>query len=280
MRELSTGPDSTGPDPAGPAQVPLIEACVSSASEAVAAARAGVHRLELCSALELGGLTPSRGTLQTVLAHVSLPVVVMIRPRAGGFCYDTLELETMRRDATELLAAGASGIVFGCLTSAGDVDLQSSETLVQVAQQFHAQSPAAERAAIFHRAFDFVRQPLAALEQLIDIGVQRVLSSGGKATAMEGVDTLAALQRAARGRIEILPGGGIRADNLLELLRRSGCAAAHVGASLPITDGSLDHLPNLNLCDTRCLAEHRYRQLDAAAVTAVTTVAKEWQTSP
>jgi copper homeostasis protein len=242
----------------------MIEACVSSAAEAVAAEQAGAGRLELCAALELGGLTPSLGLLETVRAAVALPIVVMLRPRGGGFRYDRHEFASMCRDAERLLAAGANGIVFGLFenspggaTGKPRIDVQRVAQLVKLA---------GSQQTVFHRAFDFLPDPAAGLEQLIERDVRRVLTSGGATSAWQGRETLAALHGQANGRIEILPAGGIRADHVAELSRVTGCADAHIGGSQVVTDGSLDHLPELNLVDQRCTTRHRFRRLDAEAL--------------
>lgn len=236
----------------------MIEACISTAAEAEAAQRAGAGRLELCAALELGGLTPTTGTLRTVLDYVDLPVMVMLRPRAGGFAYDRREWTTICRDAESLLEQGARGIVFGTLTIDGRIDRGRVQELVELAGAHQT---------VFHRAFDYLQSPTSALETLIEAGVSRVLTSGLAATALEGIPTLRQLHTQAAGRIEILPAGGIRAANVHEICTQTGCPDAHVGASDVTTDGSIDHQPELNLVDPRCGTQHRYRRLNSQALT-------------
>lgn len=235
---------------------PLIEVCVSSVTDAVLAERAGAKRLELCSALELGGLTPSIGTVQACLQAVKIPVVVMIRPRAGGFAYDENELDTMLRDIDALGEAGAAGFVFGVLTEEGDVDCNRLKKLVQ---------QTSEKESVFHRAFDFVRRPSLALEQLIDSGVTRLLTSGGCETALLGADNILRLVEDAKGRIDILPGGGIRPENIDEILKITMCKQAHVGASALALDPSIS-ANNLLLTDPRCMATNRHRRIDPVKI--------------
>lgn len=237
-------------------QKPLIEVCVGSVTDAVLAEQAGADRLELCSALELGGLTPSIGTVKSCLEAVRIPIVVMIRPRAGGFAYDADEFNTALRDMEELGACGVSGFVFGVLTEDGDIDRPRVSKLVQ---------QAAGRTTVFHRAFDFLRRPSRGLEQLIDAGVHRILTSGGCETALVGADHILRHVEDSRGRIEILPGGGIRPENLAEILQRTGCSQAHVGASTVVLDPSLA-ANEILLADPRCLATNRHRRIDPSRI--------------
>ena len=232
--------DLPGLPPApGPRRV-LLEVCIATADDATAAGAGGADRLELNGALELGGLTPSAGTLAEVRAACGLPVVGMVRPRPGGFCYSAAEFRTMRRDADALLAGGAVGVVFGILDAGGRVDAgRCGEIVRQV-------GPAAE-GAVFHRAFDYTPEPFEALEQLIDLGVRRVLTSGQRPTAGEGAELIAELVRRARGRIEILPGSGVRAGNAAALVDWTGCDQIHGSFREKCPDSSLAARPELSL---------------------------------
>ena len=196
----------------------LLEIACGSISDAIIAST-GADRLELCSALELGGLTPSVGTALEVDEAVMVPFVVMIRPRAGDFVWTADELAVMERDAGLLLDAGAQGIVFGCLTKDRDVDVAACRRLIDVAG--HAET-------VFHRGFDEARASFQALDTLMDLGITRVLTSGGAPTALEGVGRIRALVERAAGRIEILPGGGIREHNVEAVVRQTGCVAVHL----------------------------------------------------
>ena len=193
----------------------LLEVAVTTCDEARLAAEAGADRLELCSALELGGVTPSPGTFLAVREAVTLPVYVLLRPRPGGFAYSTGEFETMKRDAEWFVNHGADGLVFGLLTNEGRVDGRCAD-LVAIAKH-----------AVFHRAFDFVPDRLQALEEVIGLGFERILTSGGAATAVEGCAEIAKLVRAANGRIEILPGSGIRPDNVAASFQLAGLTQVH-----------------------------------------------------
>lgn len=203
----------------------LIEIVASSVADARAAKAGGAQRLELCIALPSGGLTPSVGLLQAVQAVCDLPVMAMVRPRSGGFIYSEDEQAVMYRDAAQLIAAGAQGLVFGVLDSEGDIDTEAMRALVEIA---------AGRETVCHRAFDLTADPFAALETLIELGVTRVLTSGQQKTALEGADLLRELQQRAAGRIEILLGGGVRATNARELIERTGCQQLHLAPMVAV----------------------------------------------
>lgn len=197
----------------------VVEICCENLADAVAAEAARADRLELAQALELGGLTPSPGLVLVVGSHVGVPFVAMVRPRGGDFVYSGAEVDMMERDAGLLLEAGASGIVLGCLTRDDRIDERACERLIAVADRAEV---------VFHRAFDRLDDPLDALETLIDLGVSRVLTSGGAKTALEGAERIRALIERADGRIEILPGGGIREENVEQVVRRTGCTQVHL----------------------------------------------------
>ena len=220
----------------------LLEVCVSSVTDVLAAAAAGANRVELCGGLELGGLTPSLGLVESVLAVSTVPVVVMLRPRAGGFHYDRHEFSVMCRDAQLFLGLGVQGIVFGLLDENGNVDSCRSRELVQLAGR---------RDAVFHRAFDFVGNQIEALDTLSEIGCKRILTSGGKSLASQGAGTVRNLLQHAAGRIEVLPGGGINANNVIEIIKTTDCQQIHIGASAPCDDGSISDGSSIQLCDER-----------------------------
>jgi copper homeostasis protein len=197
----------------------LLEIVCETIDDALAAERAGADRLELCSGLEAGGLTPSLGFALETLALVGVPFVAMVRPRRGDFVYTTAQLAVMERDVGLLLEAGASGVVFGCL---------SAERQVAEGQVARLVAAGGDAETVFHRAFDRVGDPMAELEALIELGITRVLTSGGAKTALEGADRIRALIERAAGRIEILPAGGIREHNVEEVIRRTGCSQVHL----------------------------------------------------
>lgn len=238
----------------------LLEVCVGSVEDAIAAEQAGADRLELCSAVELGGLTPSVGLLEQTLAEVKLPVMAMIRPRPGGFFYSLPEFRTMMLDAERLLDVGAQGIVFGPLDQARRVHSSQVQELVGLA---------GERETVFHKAFDFVSCQREALDKLIELNVRRVLTGGGHSAAIDGVEQLEALVNQSGGSIEILPGGGITAENVAELISVSGCRQIHVGAAGSRFDESISHADAVALCDMNRLAAGELRVVDRENVIAI-----------
>jgi copper homeostasis protein len=210
----------------------LVEAVCCSVDDCVEAEAGGAGRIELSAAMGVGGLTPSLGTVIEVLWQTRLPVVVMIRPRAGGFAYSAAEFAVMRRDADLALGYGAQGIVCGMLHPSGELDVDRCGELARLART-------AGREAVFHRAFDLVPDPLGALEMLIALGFTRILTSGQQSTALAGASLIAELVRRAAGRIEILAGGGVRDTNIAALLQATGVRQVHLGpfVSRPDTSG-------------------------------------------
>lgn len=201
----------------------LLESIAASLDDARAAAAGGAQRIELCCALALGGLTPSLGALRAVKREVGLPVMCMIRPRECGMAYSKDELQTMLSDAEIALDASADGLVFGFLTEEGEIDLKRCRDLLRIAEQ------AGRRVeTVFHRAFDVAARPELALEQLIDLGVTRVLTSGRAPTALAGAGRIRKTIEQARGRIQILPGGGIGLADLERLMAETDADQVHV----------------------------------------------------
>ena len=195
-----------------------IEAAVESVETAVAAEGEGAGRIELCANLGVGGTTPTADLIAAVLEKTQLPVFVMIRPRGGSFVYSTAEIAEMTRDIERARTMGIGGLVTGVLEPDGGVDVDRTRSLVE---------SAAGLPVTFHRAFDRVRNLPDALEQLVEIGVTRVLTSGGAPTAVDGASAIAALVAQARGRIVILAGGGVREHNVRDLVTRTGVGEVH-----------------------------------------------------
>ena len=205
-----------------------VEACVERLDDALAAVAAGADRIELNAALELDGLSPSDALLAEVRRAVRVPVIAMARPRAGHFCYSSTEFRSVRHDVERALANGADGVAFGALADDGQLDVGRCREVVRAVEAVRASA-----VTVFHRAFDVVGDPHTALEQLVDLGVRRVMTSGQRPTALDGAALIAALVRRSAGRIEILPAGGVRAANALDLLRRTGCDQLHTSARGP-----------------------------------------------
>ena len=196
----------------------LVEAAVETPHSALAAERAGADRIELCENLSVGGTTPSAGLMAEVAERTQLPVFVLIRPRAGDFVYSHDEFDQMIRDTERCGRLGIAGIVTGALTPGGRVDVQRTRTLVKAAEGFPV---------TFHRAIDTAVDLPAALEEAIEAGASRVLTSGGAAAAVDGVDLIAALVGQARDRIIVIAGGGIREHNVRDVIARTGVREVH-----------------------------------------------------
>jgi copper homeostasis protein len=200
-----------------------VEAYVETVEQAHAAERAGAHRLELCGPGE-GGVTPSRGLLTQTMSLTRVPVHVMVRPRTGDFVYSPAELRAMKEAILEAKRARVAGVVFGVLLKDGTLDLNAMRALVAEAKPLRIAC---------HRAFDRTPDADAALDQLIALGVDIVLTSGQATTALQGVATLARLVKRAAGRITVLAGGTVRAENVRQIVAGSGVTEVHARATDP-----------------------------------------------
>jgi copper homeostasis protein len=235
----------------------LLEVPVASVEDALAAQAGGADRLELNAALSVGGLTPSLGTLIEVKAAVSIPIVVMLRPRPGGFDYSPADFKVMQRDTDLLLQHGADGVAFGVMHADGQVDVARCQRLLR---------QLGDTVAVFHRAFDVTPDPFAALERLIDLGFRRVMTSGQEESAHNGAALIAALiQRAAR-RIEILPAGGIQRFTVTDVVARTGCDQVHASLRTKRVDSSVAARPHVSFGGPIKLPEDRYDATSAEAV--------------
>jgi copper homeostasis protein len=202
----------------------VVEACVQTVASAVVAEASGVGRIELCADLLEGGVTPSAGMLRAVRSRVQLPVHALIRPRTGDFVYDDGEIEAMLLDIREARRSGADGVVLGALTRAGTVDRHVTARLAGAARPL---------AVTFHRAVDQTADLGAAVATLVELGIERVLTSGGADTAEQGIPALASLVGRFDASITILAGGRIRAGNVGRLIRQTGVREVHLGPTLP-----------------------------------------------
>ena len=197
---------------------PILEICVDSPWCAINAVQAGADRIELCAGLGVGGTTPSAGAIQQCRAAVRAPLHVMVRPRGGDFVYDRSEIEWMISDIDFAGAAGADGIVLGAMTEDGRVDVRAMKLLVAEARP---------QSVTFHRAFDAARDADEALDALLDLGVDRVLTSGRARTAREGSATLARMVERAGDRLTVMAGGGVRAEGVQHLVTATGVREVH-----------------------------------------------------
>jgi copper homeostasis protein len=204
-----------------------LEICVESLESGIAAAQAGADRLEVNYALALGGLTPSIALVTMLKEKTNIPLIAMIRPRHGYFTYSDLEFMQMQKEAETLLKAGADGIAFGFIDRYGKIDLDRVKSLVSLADG---------RETVFHRAFDLLENRLINMHKLADIGVTRILTSGGKRSAIEGRHIIKKLISEAAGSIEILPASGIRPYNAKEFLEYTGATQLHSSCLKKVPD--------------------------------------------
>jgi copper homeostasis protein len=209
----------------------LYEVCIDSVEGALAAQNVGAQRVELCANLVEGGTTPSLGMIELTRQRVSIDVNVIVRPRGGDFCYSELEFEVMLRDVQTARAAGANGVVIGLLLPDGSVDRERTKRLIEAARPM---------SVTFHRAFDMCRVLEESLETLVDLGVNRLLTSCQKKSAIEGADCIARLVSQAGERIIIMAGGGVTAENLPALAAVTGIKECHFSARRAI-DSSMNH---------------------------------------
>ena len=206
-----------------------IEVCCSSIDEAREAEAGGAIRIELCSAITCGGVTPSHGTIKSIVdANLNLDVNVLIRSREGGFCYTPSEVDTMCQDIEFCREAGVDGVVIGALTADGGIDIEACQKM---------SAAAGDMSITFHRAFDMCRNPMQALEDIISLGCDRILTSGQAATALAGAPLLKELVEASAGRLKIMPGCGVNAENAAAILDACGAQEIHASARKSIGSG-------------------------------------------
>ncbi len=198
----------------------IVEICANSFESARAAQEGGANRIELCSELAVGGLTPSRELIEKVITELSIPTHVLIRPRAGNFVYTTKELDSMLSDITYCKQIGCDGVVSGVLTDNNNIDIKQTEALITASKEI---------IFTFHRAFDLVNDPLRSMEELLHLKVNRLLSSGQESIAIDGIELLKKLKNKTSGKIEIMPGSGINVENAIQF-KESGFISLHTSA--------------------------------------------------
>lgn len=232
----------------------LIEICLDRIDSVEICREAGIERIELCSALSEGGLTPSVGFLKAARRIYSGKIMMMIRPRAGDFLYSAEEMKMMRSDIQIAREHGADGVVFGCLQSCGKIDETYTASL---------QECAAELDVTFHRAFDVTPDLSHSLATLIKLGIPRVLTSGGESDVWKGVSNLQSLVTQAEGKIVIMPGGGVAAPRIGELLQQTGANEIHLSARRSIKSAMLHHREDIPMGATQISPENLHKITDA-----------------
>lgn len=207
----------------------LLEIAVETLQSALAAERAGANRIELCSNLAVGGVTPDVALLKAVREQIQIPIFVMARPRGGNFVYSELEFEEMQEAVALAKNESADGVVLGILKPDNHVDVVRTRELVAMARPLPV---------TFHRAFDETADQMEAMEDVIRTGAARILTSGGKATAPAGAEAISSLIAASRGRIQIMPGAGITGANIAEVAERTRATEFHAGLGSIMPYGS------------------------------------------
>ncbi len=236
----------------------LLEVAVETLDDALAATRGGADRLELCAALEVGGLTQGAGVLQAIRAESPLPIMAMVRPRSGGCHYNDRDFSVMLKDRDFLINHGVSGLVFGFLDRDGHIETDRLKAFLS--------GLPTEVETVFHRAFDFVENAAESLEVLIGHNVTRILTSGLKPSITEGVATIRELIQLSNGRIEILGGGGIRLENVREVVEQTGLSQIHASCRATAQDRSPRLRPEIRFGLPEMPPETVHRRTDASLV--------------
>lgn len=253
------------PSPAPSRPRVLIEACIDSTADAAAAERAGAGRLELCGGLLEGGTTPSLGLVRAVVARAGVPVVAMIRPRGGDFLYSAGEIEVMLRDIEAAKAAGVHGIAGGALHANGAVDEDGTEALLEAA---------APLPFTFHRAFDMTRDLDEALDACLALGIARVLTSGGSATALAGAAVIGRLVDKAGARLTVIAAGGVRADHIRRLVEATGVREVHLGPRREATSNMRHRSHAIAVRKVPGVSEFTWMEADTGAIAAAVQAAQ------
>lgn len=217
----------------------ILEVCANSIKSAILAEQGGADRIELCSNISLGGTTPSIGMIKEVKEKVKIDVFVLIRPREGNFVYSDLEFEIIKRDIEECGRLNCQGVVSGVLTRSGKIDKERNKTVVELAKNYGME-------ITFHRALDRTEDIIESTKEIIDLGFDRILTSGGYQTVSRGVNNILELNKLYRGLINIMPGGGITSENILEIAKKTQAKEFHGTFSTKIEDCYNYNNPNMN----------------------------------
>lgn len=243
----------------------VVEICTDSVESATVAEAAGAGRIELCSALAEGGVTPSAGLIEAVRRNTGIRIHVLIRPRSGDFLYNDSEFSVMRRDIDVAGECGADGIVTGILRSDGTVDVERTALLAEYA---------APMSLTFHRAFDLCRDPKKGLEDIITTGAKRILTSGQARSAIEGAPLIKSLISGAAGRIIIMPGGGIDEYNIGLLASSTGAMEYHLSGRKQAESMMTFRRKGIYMGDPRLQSEYTLKSADADRISSVIMILK------
>lgn len=231
----------------------ILEICAGSLTDCKIAEQSGANRIELNSALEIGGLTPSHGLLMEAKKHISLPIIVMIRPRGGGFCYTDDEFATMLTDIEFCIDNNFQGIAIGLLNNDGSLNYKQMKIVSKYKDNIEL---------VFHRAFDVMQNPFEAITKIAEFGFSRILSSGLKTSAYKGISNLKKMVELADNKIDILPGCGINLDNFQKIIAETNCNQIHGSFSTFFTDLSSTNKHGINFYPQNIIDETKIRIAD------------------
>lgn len=243
----------------------LLEICCYSVESAIIAEESGADRIELCAGIYEGGTTPSLATIELAKTLVTIPINVIIRPRGADFCYSDIEFECMKKDIEACKKIGVNGIVSGILLPDGKIDTERTKELIELSKPL---------SFTFHRAFDMVEDHILALEQLMDLGADRILTSGGMQTADEGADLLKDLVAFSKDRIIIMPGSGVSHSNIQFLSDTTKANEFHCSAKSLVKSKMTYLNPNINMGGESCIPEFEYYEADSEKIRKIVSILK------
>jgi len=241
--------------PAGPGGL-VVEVCVDSVESALRAEEGGADRVELCDNLMEGGTTPSAGAVAVARERLGIRLHVIVRPRGGDFCYSRMEREIMRRDVVTARQLGADGVVIGLLRSDGSVDVEGARPLIEAARPL---------SVTFHRAFDMARDPYEALDDVIGLGCERLLTTGQEPTILEGLELVADIVRRAEDRVVVMPGGG-NERNVAKVVAATGAREVHVTGTGPVASAMAHRNPRVFMGGELRPPEYERQVTDPASI--------------
>lgn len=229
-----------------------LEICANSVASCIEAQKGGAYRVELCAAIPEGGTTPSYGDIALARELLDIKLNVIIRPRSGDFLYSSLEQRIMLKDIEIARQLGVDGVVIGCLTADGEVDMKRNRELIDAAGGM---------SVTFHRAFDMCRDPFDSLEKIIALGCQRILTSGQQRQAEQGIPLLKELVKQAGNRTIIMPGSGVNMHNILTIAKETGAREFHLSARKPVESAMIYRNPNIKMGGTAVVIEEYEQQV-------------------